>query len=258
MAVAKRQGREKSTKIEQRKVQGPEWGLQVEQTALLASPIYIQQAQGKEKKHIKRGAKGLGVSLSIFSSRLLGQHALTPQGLFSLYFLNKTELYGGLICRRVVTLICPRAVTRVCSRAVMLVHCFKFFLWWDRTKKITHAPDTGNYHSTFYFYMSLTFSASTCKWNDTVFIFLCWAYFTCQYVLSSVQSFSHVWLFATPWTVAHQASLSITNSQSLLKLMSIELVMPSNHLILCRTLLFLTAIFPSIRVFSKESVLCIK
>ena len=67
-------------------------------------------------------------------------------------------------------------------------------------------------------------------------------------VISSVQSLSHVWLFVTPWTAVRQASLSITNFQSLLKLMSIELVMASNHLLLCRPLL-LTSIFPSIRVF---------
>ena len=70
----------------------------------------------------------------------------------------------------------------------------------------------------------------------------------------SVQLLSHIRLFATPWTVARQASLSITNSQSLLKLMPIELVMPSNHLIFCHPLL-LPSIFPSIRVFSNESVL---
>ena len=75
-------------------------------------------------------------------------------------------------------------------------------------------------------------------------------------LLSSVQSLSHVQLFVTPWTVACQASLFITNSWSLLKLMSIESVMPSNHLILCRTLL--PSIFPSIRVFSNESVYRIK
>ena len=73
----------------------------------------------------------------------------------------------------------------------------------------------------------------------------------------SVQSLSHVRLFETPWTAARQASLSITNSRSLLKLMSIESVMPSNHLILCRPLL-LPSIFPSIRVFSNESVLHIR
>ena len=70
--------------------------------------------------------------------------------------------------------------------------------------------------------------------------------------------FSHVRLFVTPRTKACQASLSITNSRSLLKLMSIELVMPSNHLILCCPLLLLPSIFPIIRVFSKESVLCIR
>ena len=73
-----------------------------------------------------------------------------------------------------------------------------------------------------------------------------------------VQSLSHVWLFATPWTAACQASLSFTIFQSLLKLMSIELVMPSNHLVLCQSLLLLSSIFPSIRVFSSESVLSIR
>ena len=71
----------------------------------------------------------------------------------------------------------------------------------------------------------------------------------------SVQLLSHVQLFATPWTAAYQASLSITRSQSLLKLMSIESVMPSNHLILCRPLLLLPSIFPSIRVFFNDSVI---
>ena len=75
--------------------------------------------------------------------------------------------------------------------------------------------------------------------------------------LSTVQSLSHVRLFVTPWTAAHQASLFVTNSQSLLKLMSIESVISSNHLILCRPLLP-PSIFPSIRVFSNESVLCIR
>ena len=75
-------------------------------------------------------------------------------------------------------------------------------------------------------------------------------------LFSSVQSLSHVWLFATPWTTARQASLSITNSRSPPKSMSIELVMPSNHFILCRPLLLLPSIFHSIRVFSNESALC--
>ena len=75
---------------------------------------------------------------------------------------------------------------------------------------------------------------------------------------SSLQLLSHVPLFATPWTTANQASLSITNPQSLLKLRSFELVMPSNLLILCRPLLLPPSVFPSIRVFCSESVLCIR
>ena len=87
-----------------------------------------------------------------------------------------------------------------------------------------------------------------------------WAPKSLQMVIqfSSVQSLSCVWPFATPWTAARQASLSITNSQSPPKPMSIESVMPSNHLILCCPLLLLPSIFPSIRVFSKESALRIR
>ena len=77
------------------------------------------------------------------------------------------------------------------------------------------------------------------------------------FITSSVQSLSHVRLFVTPWIAACQASLSITNSQSLLKLISIESVMPSYHLIFCCPLLLLPSILPSIRVFSNESVCCI-
>ena len=76
--------------------------------------------------------------------------------------------------------------------------------------------------------------------------------------LSSVQSLSHVQLFATPWIAARQASLSITNSHSTLRFMPIESVMPSSHLILCRPLLLLPPIPPSIRVFSNESILCMR
>ena len=76
--------------------------------------------------------------------------------------------------------------------------------------------------------------------------------------ISSSQSLSHVRLFVTPWAAAHQASLSITNSQSPPKPMSIESVMPCNHLILCHPLLLLPSIFTSIRVFSNESALCIR
>ena len=77
-------------------------------------------------------------------------------------------------------------------------------------------------------------------------------------ILFTVQLLSHVQLFATPWTAAHQASLSITNSRRLPKLTSIELVMPSNHLILCSPLLLPPSIFSSIKVFSNDSVLCIR
>jgi len=76
--------------------------------------------------------------------------------------------------------------------------------------------------------------------------------------MGSVQLLSSIQLFATPWTAAYQASLSIINSWSLLKLMSIELLMPSNYLILCRPLLLLPSLFPSIRVFPNESVLRIR
>ena len=73
-----------------------------------------------------------------------------------------------------------------------------------------------------------------------------------------VQSLSHIWLFVTPWTAAHEASLSITTSRSLLKLMTIELVMPSNHFIFYHPLLLPSSTLPSIRVFSKELTLCIR
>ena len=84
-----------------------------------------------------------------------------------------------------------------------------------------------------------------------VHVWSCWFF-------SSVQSLSHLWFSATPWTAAHQASLPITNCRSLPKPMSIESVMPSNHLILCCPLLLLPSIFPSIRVFSNESALQIR
>ena len=109
----------------------------------------------------------------------------------------------------------------------------------------------------------MTASLRSFRWMlPSFFIFShCEWIFRCQYYLiqfSSVQSLSCIQLFSTPWTVARQASLSIANSQSLLRLMSIESVMPSNHLILCHLLLLLPSAFPSIRVFSNESVLHIR
>ena len=77
-------------------------------------------------------------------------------------------------------------------------------------------------------------------------------------IVVAVQSLSHIWLFVTPWTTARQASLSSTICQSLLKFMSIESVMPSNHLILCGSLLLLPSVLPNIRVFSSELALCIR
>ena len=149
----------------------------------------------------------------------------------------------------------------VCSRVVMLVHCFKFLLWWDRTEKITHTPNTGNHHSMFYCIWVWHFQFPHAS-GIIQYLSFCAEPISLVSMssvkFSSVQSFSHVWLFATPWTVAHHTSLSITNSQSLLKFTCIRLVMPSNHLILCSTLLLLPSIFSSIRVFSKESVLCIR
>ena len=91
-----------------------------------------------------------------------------------------------------------------------------------------------------------------------IFIVLLYKAFFGQSVSQLVQWLSRVRLFVTPWTAARQASLSITNSQSLLKLMPVESVMPSNHIILCRPLLLPPSIFPSIRVFSNESVLRIR
>ena len=103
----------------------------------------------------------------------------------------------------------------------------------------------------------------TTKWFSYTHIYiLCHVFSIIVYQgilsISSVQSLSHVQLFVTPWTAACQASLSITSSWSLLKLMSIELVMPSKHLILCHPLLFPPSIFPSIRGFPNESILWIR
>ena len=97
--------------------------------------------------------------------------------------------------------------------------------------------------------------------STSLMCIICWVWtdrYTCVIIIVVVQSLSYVWIFAAPWTTACQASLSIINSPSLLKLMSIELVMPSSHVILCGPLLFPPSIFPSIRVFSNESVLCIR
>ena len=98
-------------------------------------------------------------------------------------------------------------------------------------------------------------------WDNPLYIFLKQFFFFFDWgsvQFRSVQSLSRVWLFATPWITARQASLSINNSWSLFKLMSIESVMPSSHLILCCPLLLLPPIAPSIRIFSNESTLCMR
>ena len=97
------------------------------------------------------------------------------------------------------------------------------------------------------------------EWMVALFLLLLSVYVCAKSLqFSSVQSLSRVQLFVTPWTAAHLASLFITNSQSLPKLMSVELVMPSNHFILFHPLLLLPSIFPNIRVFSNESALHIR
>ena len=180
MVVAKRQGREKPVKIEQRKVQGPEWGPQVEQIALLLAQFTQVRLRGR-KKYIKRGAKepevflrrscrlsisfspSLPPSLSLSLSPLHVFWVGMPSHLedvFSFYFLNKTELLHGavtLICPRAIIVSVweprgivwsvwePRAVTRTvrelwCAEGYNVCH-FKFLLWQDRTEEITHSPD---------------------------------------------------------------------------------------------------------------------
>ena len=120
--------------------------------------------------------------------------------------------------------------------------------WWSWVSKYT-----GIWHpflSLFiYFMLRPTICVVNWMWNGS---------HSGMYISQSVQLHSRVRLFATPWTAIYQASLSITNSRSLLKLMSIESLMPSNHLILCHPLFLLPSIFPSIRIFSNESVLRIR
>ena len=113
--------------------------------------------------------------------------------------------------------------------------------------------------SLFCFHRCLSYDDFTPYFYLNYLILYLRAYFKTPFcVFSSVQSLSHVQLFTTPWTAACQASLSITNSQSLLKLMCIKSVMPSNHLIFCHPLLLPPSIFPIIRVFSNESALHIR
>ena len=125
-----------------------------------------------------------------------------------------------------------------------LQYCTKYFHYLKNSlcsvsSSLLHHPSPNSQQLLFFFAVSIVLPFPECH-------------------ISSVQSLSLVWLFATPWTAARQASLFITKSRSLLKLMSIESVKPSNNLILCCPLLLLPSIWPSIRVFSSESVLHIR
>ena len=126
-----------------------------------------------------------------------------------------------------------------------------FFFWWDMTNINIHKDGWKTAKQC----IMLSFVWFSIFQMMYILLYLCTSRFQVTYSVQSVQSFSCVWLFATPWTAACQASLSITNSRRLPKLMSIELVMPSNHVILCCPLLLPPSIFPSITVFSNESVL---
>ena len=125
----------------------------------------------------------------------------------------------------------------------------------------TYPLQTSKFYLTFKYEFILFFHVTVSCPSGNLFYFYLIPTTILMYLahqFSSVQSLSHVRLFTTPWTAARHISLSITNSWSLLKLMSIELVIPSNHLILCCPLLLLPSILPSIRVFSNESVLRIR
>ena len=135
------------------------------------------------------------------------------------------------------------------DRATREVHCKD---WWAHMKNleiIAHCLVQQRSHH------SLTFSPVSTLQDVYQHVPRKWPSWWLQMLCGSVQLLSCVWLFVTPWTTACQASLSITNSWSLLKFMSTESVMPSKHLIFCRPLLLLPSIFPSITVFSNESVL---
>ena len=144
---------------------------------------------------------------------------------------------------------------------LLLLFCFLDFFKTPQ-QSYFHIKFSTEFVRTFgmFFNVPLTLSASTLGWTDcTNILFLFNSFYKSGYSgFSSVQSLSRVRLFATPWIAACQASLSITNSRSSLKLTSIKLVMPSSHLILCHPLLLLPSIFPSIRVFSNESTLRIR
>ena len=123
---------------------------------------------------------------------------------------------------------------------------------------LANHSDSGSFLECMHLSAKMEASEDFGRWKDTRHLLLTFPELFCFSQFSSVQSLSCVRLFVTPWTAACQAYLSITNSRSLPKLMSVESVMPSNHFILCFPLLLLPSIFPNIRVFSHESALCIR
>ena len=150
-----------------------------------------------------------------------------------------------------------RALIKSALSALLLkaqVHCLGSRLLWEQTEWLPSSPEFTEMDTL----ASAALPVPHTVWKVRWFLLHRWQKLRLHVQFSSVQSLSHVQLFVTPWTTACQVFLSITNSQSLFKLMSIELVTPSNHLTLCRPLLLLPLIFPSIRVFSKESVLRIR
>ena len=145
-----------------------------------------------------------------------------------------------------------RALIKSALSALLLkaqVHCPGSRLLWEQTEWLPSSTKFTEMDTL----ASAALPVPHTVWKVRWFLLHRWRKLRLHVQFSSVQSLSHVQLFATPWTAACQASLSITNSQSLLKLMSIESVMPSNYLILCRPLLLLPLIFPSIRVFTNKS-----
>ena len=176
--------------------------------------------------------------------------------LYSISFLLIYFIDGSLCLLIPYSCLAPPLFFLLTGNHKIVLHIFKSvpFLLYSFVCFIFKTPHNNDNKSIFLLSIIL-YSSSHIVANGRIPFFL-WLSNILSYSL--VQSLSHVQLFATPRTAACQASLSITNSQSLLRLTSVELVMPSNHLILCHPFLLPTSIFPSLRVFSHESVLCIR
>ena len=161
------------------------------------------------------------------------------------HFLTVTEMKSSSVPRKANTF--PQSS----GSRPFLLHQTSFFRMFSQSD-LSHQQVSSLYHLLPSGYLPSISTLFVVNWLQRV------GHICCLTSFSSVQLLSHVWLFATPWTTARQASLSITNSRNLLKLMSIKSVMPTNHLILCCPLLLLPSIIPSIRIFSSEWILCIR